>query len=890
MADELFKGFNTPLNLMAADTTRDKVVGQDELGRTIYEAPGGRRYVEGAVQAPPSIPDTAKAAYDAIPPMEDWRLPTTGEAVDAGKSIVKSAADEIWNLVSAPTNPDATMGDVIGIVSSMGSPAAVKVLEDVVNQGVDVYDPTTLRMFFGPESKTADYYALQSAKQMEKEGRKVDEIWESTGWWNGPNGWKYEVSDHDAEIHPAVTRAALNEPQDGPRAVSLPLEDGVDHEEFFKALPDNATSSSQLQEGKLRLQRANEMSGSYNSDTGTINIKGQSKEQLRSVLLHEMQHMEQAVGGSPSLGANPAGIYRQLDNTLKELPREALEYLATRREIDMLVAALDVKRQNLRDGVKPYEQNDTLAAYTRGLDEDGLTETITELKRQRNETKTNFEKQFGPEFKKSLDDLYTITGGFTDLVRDHDASGVRTPVSPQERATKLNNIAFDLYERNAGEVEARLTASRRNFTPEQRASRAPYKDYDLDPSLIVDEFDVRGAINNVSSAWDNIRSKRRYAEGGVVENTRVDPVSGNAVPPGATPKEVRDDVDIKASEGEYIIPANVVRFLGLDKIEKMVNQAKEKLVEMEAAGRMGGEAEDDLPFGPEDLMTTEGQPAADGPAKMATGGLVVPGSQSSLFPGSLPETNPLTNRPLWEMTFGTQPPPPVAPPAAPGVSSGAGSPTAAGQANRLPFQTRSSDEGPERRPTTGLAGSVDTWTPEDFVKYQAQKGSVGEKAVQGLITLGLPMGGLMVRARQGYLDRTVPDRLNQMIKTGKDLQGNPLSREQLASLRSTATKIEPREEGPKRGLSGLFSGLFSRDNKPVQGNVGKTTGVRGGETKSPTRRNQPTNSKSVSIGGKSGNSPRPSTPSKPTSNNKPSPSNSKSSPTSRDKDAKSGRR
>ena len=44
---------------------------------------------------------------------------------------------------------------------------------------------------------------------------------------------------------------------------------------------------------------------------------------------------------------------------------------------------------------------------------------------------------------------------------------------------------------------------------------------------------------------------------------KVDPVSGNDVPPGSLPVEVRDDIDAKLSEGEYVVPADVVRFFGV---------------------------------------------------------------------------------------------------------------------------------------------------------------------------------------------------------------------------------------------------------------------------------------------------------------------------------------
>ena len=83
--------------------------------------------------------------------------------------------------------------------------------------------------------------------------------------------------------------------------------------------------------------------------------------------------------------------------------------------------------------------------------------------------------------------------------------------------------------------------------------------------------------------------KTNYAEGGM-----IDPISGNEVPPGAFPEEVRDDIPINVSEGEFIFPANAVRFFGVGKLEGMIQTANKKLDEMSTGGRMGGEAPQEL--------------------------------------------------------------------------------------------------------------------------------------------------------------------------------------------------------------------------------------------------------------------------------------------------------
>ena len=79
-------------------------------------------------------------------------------------------------------------------------------------------------------------------------------------------------------------------------------------------------------------------------------------------------------------------------------------------------------------------------------------------------------------------------------------------------------------------------------------------------------------------------------EGGLTDDgTTMDPVSGNEVPPGSMAEEVRDDVPAQLSEGEYVVPADVVRFYGVKFFEDLRSEAKSGLMDMEANGRIGGE-------------------------------------------------------------------------------------------------------------------------------------------------------------------------------------------------------------------------------------------------------------------------------------------------------------
>jgi hypothetical protein len=126
-----------------------------------------------------------------------------------------------------------------------------------------------------------------------------------------------------------------------------------------------------------------------------------------------------------------------------------------------------------------------------------------------------------------------------------------------------------------------------------------------------------------------------YALGGEVgeapdTTVGVDPESGNEVPLGAMPEEVRDDIPAQLSEGEYVVPADVVRFYGVKFFEDLRTQAKTGYQEMEKNGRIGGEPvgpegmemvepEDDLPFDISELQTVDD----DMPVGYDEGGLEV---------------------------------------------------------------------------------------------------------------------------------------------------------------------------------------------------------------------------------------------------------------------------
>ena len=130
-----------------------------------------------------------------------------------------------------------------------------------------------------------------------------------------------------------------------------------------------------------------------------------------------------------------------------------------------------------------------------------------------------------------------------------------------------------------------------------------------------------------------------FALGGTAET--IDPVSGNDVPPGSLPVEVRDDIPARLSEGEYVVPADVVRYYGVKFFEDLRTQAKMGLQQMDADGRIGGEPIASAPsdmISDEELAQLEGMLSQQG---MAAGGLAQGGMIDKLV--NAVRTNPVVN-------------------------------------------------------------------------------------------------------------------------------------------------------------------------------------------------------------------------------------------------------
>ena len=132
---------------------------------------------------------------------------------------------------------------------------------------------------------------------------------------------------------------------------------------------------------------------------------------------------------------------------------------------------------------------------------------------------------------------------------------------------------------------------------------------------------------NKGGMMDN-QMVKAFAIGGEAMDPR-DPISGNEVPEGSFPNEVRDDVPAMLSEGEYVVPADVLRFYGLKFFEDLRGNAKVELQRMSQEGRIGGEPvqepqnlNDQEVISLERMMRNANNGSQGDIAEMANGGLI----------------------------------------------------------------------------------------------------------------------------------------------------------------------------------------------------------------------------------------------------------------------------
>jgi len=304
-------------------------------------------------------------------------------------------------------------------------------------------------------------------------------------------------------------------------------------------------------------------------------------------------------------------------------------------------------------------------------------------------------------------------------------------------------------------------------------------------------------------------------EGGLQDDgANLDPVSGNEVPSGSMDQEVRDDVPAMLSEGEYVVPADVVRFHGVKLFEDLRMEAKMGMGRMESEGRIGGEPvgepmEDELPFDVSELETVE-EPVRG----MAEGGPIFtynPNKRYGGFNPSAPQgyemktfTNPATGRSIVIPFFNGQPMSVI-----PEGFILASDQAAAQQTTAQPQmqqQRRRSGDSPFGQPDAPTQRGFDAFTTEDWNNYVTQ--ADGQLAA---FTANIPILGTLQRLSESSAKAYA----EKALETGKHpATGVDLTTAEKTALQSVLNSSITERKSILESIGDLFKGEPDQNMSP----------------------------------------------------------------------------
>ena len=197
-------------------------------------------------------------------------------------------------------------------------------------------------------------------------------------------------------------------------------------------------------------------------------------------------------------------------------------------------------------------------------------------------------------------------------LRDHiQTDGNKEDIFKMTYEDAVNKALKSLIKESKGQIkvgkrELKYNSAEARGNRKSTATEIDISDFDFNPDTQAFRFNKGGIVPM------NNQTQQAFALGGLKdEGGEIDEVSGNSVPIGGTKEGVRDDIPANVSEGEFIFPADVVRYHGLDKMMALRQEAKMGLKQMERMGQMGNSDEatipDDLPFSMADLIVVSGE-------------------------------------------------------------------------------------------------------------------------------------------------------------------------------------------------------------------------------------------------------------------------------------------
>jgi hypothetical protein len=345
----------------------------------------------------------------------EWALP--GLLAEAVNAVTAPGRSVTAGLLE----PDASnfalnmMGG--GLLSSKAIPKATG------SGGVDI------GMFVGQKSQTADLPALDKFYGLIDSNVPPAKAYQQTGWMYGAEGIpKYEISDMSSKINLEFMSGLANQSD-------LNLGQVLSHPELYKAYPE-------LKNTKFLISDKTSVAA-YSPDQNTILVNPKiiddvivenNPQRLRNILLHELQHNVQKIEGFERGGT-----------------------------VDMAKTAMfkqkEVELGQLMSQINKLDPDSQSVIFDRNVYQGRLK---------------NLQKQ---EVKSQ--DVINEISQIRNLLEKTEplAKKYKSTIKKYRNLEKLNDS--DLYNRLAGEAEARLTQNRQNMSAFDRKEQFPFQQLDV---------------------------------------------------------------------------------------------------------------------------------------------------------------------------------------------------------------------------------------------------------------------------------------------------------------------------------------------------------------------------------------------------------------------------
>lgn len=504
--------------------------------------PAGALKVSGGTQTPDNT------SIDKLPDINDV------EHHDWIESSIKHTALGLFNLFTLPH--DVSTGE-IDPTSTEGIDRAAEAARTMVLPPVPITSASgvTLGSFAGPMSKNFPREMHAVAEQMEKEGAHPTDIWESTGMFKGADDkWRYEIPESKASLnveHFDEGYVSKIDPKNNtykiPDSVEgMKLEHILDHPELYKAYPELKDINVKPVPPLYALRGT---SGGFNPDTNTLFLGNQSKENLLSTTMHEVQHAIQRIEGTETGGSSRLFDNPEL-NTLLEAYDKQKEI--SQKEVEDLIT----KHPTLK-GIPSKIPDDTpkgwgsVDGYWNSANPaSDIARKITGMLR----TERTF-RELGSDYNNSLvtrNEAKVLSAVKREAPEVVDK--LRNILQADDLVQSRKDMNFNLYQRIFGEVEARNVQTRMKMENLDRLGTPPRETEDVPRFVQFSSSSLKNDLNSQIQAYTRhkteeerqaaiIASKKAWKERDKAANANLRQGREDVKDFGVSPTDTRNEID-----------------------------------------------------------------------------------------------------------------------------------------------------------------------------------------------------------------------------------------------------------------------------------------------------------------------------------------------------------